>query len=648
MKSEKLSSLWTQICSTLKWAEGKDLHQRPSSFYGSIKAFRESLQLLLDDDKCALELCYFMHIQTKYVDDCKGLDDLLCKYTADLQGILNDLREFQFAKKYFQGFIINDLNKDVQGRIFRYLGLTDEQEFYKTYKDFIGAREFKFRRKRYQYDQEAKEVKFVRHEDADKFMRIGPDWVKVITKLNKYGELNEEIVPWKISEIQRDYKRFPDFLDQVQKYDDFCNEPNWLHGQYKRVHQGCFNICNPLRWIPKEGGVAASVEFLKHIFQGKGNLVLNDAGFVEHEEAYIGDPFTVALDHLTIMLRHPKHMLPVPILVSPENGTGKSTFLKWLQTIWGSNMAILGNEQFKMKFNGHYISKFIIAIDEGFLEVDKKSEKERLKQLVTADTAFLENKGMNVRQINYYGKLFISSNDADRVMKIDDGESRWFVVRVPVSKKRDPDLEAKLKEEVPAWLHYLQNRQIFHPRQDRLWFKPEWFITDQFKVIVETTKSRVDRVFEDWIREQFATYRLPVLRYALNYLTEVFNDSRNSKYRIDSIELKSYLKERLKKEPELTQRIKVPIAWEFSDDPRIEPRIIFKSMIARPYDFRAEDWLTPEQIDQWKTPILSEQDHATKQDDQQPVLSEQDHVTKQDDQQAVLEETIPFNKTTHL
>ncbi len=46
---------------TLKWAEGKDLHQRPSSFYGSIKAFRESLQLLLDDDKCALELCYFMH-----------------------------------------------------------------------------------------------------------------------------------------------------------------------------------------------------------------------------------------------------------------------------------------------------------------------------------------------------------------------------------------------------------------------------------------------------------------------------------------------------------------------------------------------------------------------------------------------------------
>ena len=117
-------------------------------------------------------------------------------------------------------------------------------------------------------------------------------------------------------------------------------------------------------------------------------------------------------------------MLPVPILVSQENGTGKSTFLKWLQLLFGSNMCILGNEQFKMKFNSHYISKFIIAVDEGFLEVDKKAEKERLKQLVTADSAYLESKGMDVRKINYYGKLIICSNDADRVMKIDEGESR--------------------------------------------------------------------------------------------------------------------------------------------------------------------------------------------------------------------------------
>jgi hypothetical protein len=175
--------------------------------------------------------------------------------------------------------------------------------------------------------------------------------------------------------------------------------------------------------------------FLKHIFQGNWKVILDDQGRVEKENAVSGDPFTVALDYLTIQYRYPKHMLPVPILVSPENGTGKSTFLKWLQMIFGTNMCILGNAQFQMKFNGHYITKYIISIDEGFLEVDKKAEKERLKQLVTADSAFVEFKGMNVRKINYYGKLIICSNDADRVMKIEDGESRWFVVKVPVLKK---------------------------------------------------------------------------------------------------------------------------------------------------------------------------------------------------------------------
>jgi hypothetical protein len=593
---------------TVKWEEGKDLYKRPANFYGSIKAFRESLQLLIDDESCPLSLAYFMHLDTKLLKEqpsIKGLDDLLCTYTSKVVEIQEDLLALNWAKKYFSGLSILDQNKDVHGRVFRYLGLTDEQEFFKTYQDYIGPREFKFKRKRYQYDQEAKEVKFVRHEDADKFMRIGPDWVKVITKLNKYGEKEEEIVPWKISEITRDYRKFPDFLEQVQKYDDFCNEPNW-NGKYQRVHEGCFNLCEPLPWKPVEGDITNSRKFLKHIFQGKGDIILSDAGLIEKEDAILGDPFTVALDYLTIMLKHPKHMLPVPILVSMENGTGKSTFLKWMQQIFKSNMCILGNEQFKMKFNGHYITKFIIAIDEGFLEVDKKAEKERLKQLVTADSAYMENKGMNVRKIPYYGKLMICSNDADRVMKIDDGESRWFVVKVPVISKddMDPDLELKLRNEVESWLHFLQNRQIFHPRCHRLWFKPEWFITDQFKIIVETTKNRIDRVFESWIKEQFMMFKTPVLRYTANFLVQVFNDPKNSKYKMDELDLKNYLASKEMKPSKESIYHKSPKGFKeviYSEGSGSEPldqspTIVWWCGTGRPYTFRAEDWLSQEDL----------------------------------------------------
>jgi hypothetical protein len=590
---------------TVTWAPDKDLHKRPASFYGSIKAFRESLQLLIENNTIALELPYFMHINTKYLNDAKGLDDLLCKYEAKQTEILNDLAQLNYSNKYFSGFPLLDQSKDVQGRIGRYLGLTDEQEFYKTYQDFIGAREFKFKRRRYIYDNEKKEVVFVRHEDADKFMRIGPDWIKVVTKLNKYGEKEEEIVPWKISEIMRDYKKFPDFLEQILKYDDFCNEPNW-NGKYQRVIEGCYNLCEPLRWSFKEGSITHSVKFLKHIFQGAGNVLLDDQGRFENEEAITGDQFTVALDYLSILLRHPKNMLPVPILVSPENGTGKSTMLKYLQLIFGSNMCILGNEQFKMKFNGHYITKYVIAIDEGFLEVDKKAEKERLKQLVTADSVYLENKGMNVRKVNYYGKLWISSNDADRVMKIDDGESRWFVVRVPVIKPedRDPDLEAKLKTEVESFLHFLHTRTIHHPRTDRLWFKPEWFITDQFKIIVETTKNRIDRVFEGWMREQFLSFKQPVLRYTATLLVKIFNDPKNSKYKIDELDLKTYLSGKGLSPTKESQYHKSPMGFKETiytegsgQEPMDQtPQITWWSGTGRYYEFRAEKWITSEEL----------------------------------------------------
>lgn len=588
---------------SLKWAEGKDLAKRANSFYGSVKAFRESLQLLLDNDKVQLEFVYFMHQKIKYMNEAKGLDDLFVKFPAKADDIKKDLLSRNFARVYFDGMAINDLSKDVQGRLYKELGLFNEQDFYKVYgPDFIGNREFRFKRRRYIYDSEKKEVVFVKHEDAEKFMRIGPDWVKVIKTINKYGDLEEELVPWKISEIQRDYaKRYPDFIDTIARYDGFCNEPSWFNGYAQSMHN-CYNVCRPLKWIPEDGSIAATVKYLKHVFQGQGNILLDDHGRFESEVTVVGDQFTVALDYLTIMLRHPKQMLPVPCLVSPENNTGKSTFLKWLQMIFGDNMCILGNAQFQMKFNGHYATKYIISIDEGFLEVDKKAEKERLKQLVTADSIYLELKGMNVRKIPYYAKIIICSNDADRLMKIDEGESRWFVVRVPViTGKKDPDLELKMKEEVKAWLHFLKNRQIVHPREDRLWFGAEKFITEQFKAIVEATKNRVDRVFEDWICEQFLLFKQPVLRYTLTYLTGVFNDPKNSKYKIDTIELKAYLEKQGMKAG-LPMRHKIPTGFDSPtlDDPF---KIFFKEEMGRAFSFVAEEWLSEAQLEEFKKPF---------------------------------------------
>jgi len=616
---------------SLRWEEKKDLAKRPESFFAAVKLFRESLELLIDDEKIPLHNVYVMHLQIKYMNDAKGLDDLLSKYPAITEDIKKDLLQFQFAKTYFSGKIINDSNKDM-ANFRKYLGLYDEQEFYKIYGDFIGAHEFLYKNKRFEYNPDKKEVEFVRHEDADKYMRIGPDWVKIVRKQNEYGHLVEEMKPWSIAEINRDYKVGKNsdfFISQLSRYDDFCNEPAW-DGTYKRFHHGCYNLCSPLKWDPEPGTFVNTYKFLKHIFGGQAELQLDpETGKLIQENAILGDQFSVALDWLSILFRYPKQMLPVPILVSKENGTGKSTFLKWLNMIFGVNMVILGNDQFKMKFNGHYITKYLIAIDEGFLDVDKKAEKERLKQLVTANTVYLENKGMNVTKVPYYGKLLISSNDADRVMKIDEGESRWFVVKVPVIPNKevkgqilldcgrklingkpidpllsyqvadiDPDLELKMMMEIPAMIHYLRERNIFHPRTGRLWFDPEHFMTDQFRVIVDATKNRIDRVFEDWIKEQFYTYRLPVLKYSIGYLTEKFNDYRNNKYKIDTLDLRTFFKNRNIEHDKKPQRFRYPEALDIPEDGSLrETKIMMcDAKPTHPYIFKIEEWISEEDL----------------------------------------------------
>lgn len=328
---------------------------------------------------------------------------------------------------------------------------------------------------------------------------------------------------------------------------------------------------------------------------------MDEQGRIVSEQAILGDSFTVALDYLTILLRFPKQKLPVLILVSPENETGKTTFLKFLRIIFGTNMCSINIDQFNSRFNAHFITKFIIAIDEAAIKIDRRVEKERLKMLVTSDEAYVEYKGMDLRRVSFYGKVIICSNEADSVLKIDQGESRWFVVRVPVPDQKDPDLELKLKEEVEAFLFFLRNRSIVHPRRNRLWFEPEWIITDQFNAIVNATKDRIDRVFEDWMRDQFKLYRLQKLQYSISHLLSIFNEGNASKYRVDKTELKAYLKRRNVASEKHAQRFKIPVSLEIPENDFADATIKFIEVNPTfPYIFYMKDWLPPEDIEEAK------------------------------------------------
>jgi hypothetical protein len=594
---------------TVRWEAGKDLAKRPNSFAQAVINFREAIQSLLDAEDCALKRAFYLHGRRELCDkNAKGLDDMFIAFPDEQEAILADLAKGTEANKYFEGKNVTTPHYD---NVRSYFGVNHkakepEKDFYLLYRKDIGIREFSFRGRRYVPDGE--EVIYLAHQDAGEFCRIGADWYKWIWQPRPGGELVRELVPWKVGEIAREYKKYPAFLDECPKFDGFTVEPNF-NGEYQRVIAKNLNLIQPIGHEARSGSIKNTLAFLKHIFTGQGSLVETETvkdgktTYGTEEKPVTADPFTIAMDWLTVLHTQPKHQLPVVILVSKDNKTGKTTFLNWLTWIYGSNATILNNDQFAMKFNSHYATKFVIGLDEAFQDLEKKAEKERLKQMVTSKEMYVERKGVDLKPVPFYGKIVMTSNDEDKVMKLDDTDTRWFVVKVPVFQKEDPDMEKKLRAEIPAWLHFLHQRQVHHPRESRLWFKPEDFITEQFKIIANATKTRLDANVEEFVKDFFLTFRVGKVQVSVKWLVQQIND--RSKYRIDEKDLREFFKNKRGLEPGTAPtRVRIPIAVDEQQlNAQGHPEITeYHTELCRPYTLLVTDWLNEKELEVFEGP----------------------------------------------
>lgn len=566
----------------INYAPEKNLYTRPNDFYYSVTNFRRVFDENLINK--IVKNVFFTHIKAKYNDTAKGFDDLVIKHKAKQKEIVDSLEKRSFGEKNVW-FVFKNLTTPDFDTLEEYFGVKNIKNFYETYKEYIGFRQFNYRGGIYKYN--GTEIKYNYHEDLRKYMRVGDKYFREVLIPNKHKQTEKHLRTWNKGEIIQDYKYFPSFIDQVPKYNAFCNIP-CNTSDYVRVHQNCYNVYEPLQHdiIPFTGNYlsfGSIVGFLKHIFQGIATV----------KENILGDHFTIALDYLTIMFQKPEQMLPVPCLVSKENNTGKTTFLKLLKAIYGENATVLGNKEFQMPFNAHYITKYLIMIDESFIEVDKKQEKERLKKLVTDDRQFLQYKGVDVGEFDFFGKVIISSNDEDRLMKIDENEQRWFINKVRPYKTEDPFLLDKMIAEIPAFLGFLATREIFHPKESRAWFKPSYIITEQQKVIAKVTRNYYEKLVDEYIREIFET--VPLLEFSCDVATIVDRINKNAKYKVESDDVRNYLKDKKGLILHNTERIKIPNRMDETDG-MTDFQINFTKKVCRYFVFKASDWLTEDEI----------------------------------------------------
>lgn len=263
-------------------------------------------------------------------------------------------------------------------------------------------------------------------------------------------------------------------LSKVLKFKGWTNEPDFLN--YREDVRGWLNLSQPLPYEPKEGDWPTIRKLFEHIF---------------------GEQLELGFDYYSLLLTRPKQLLPILVLVSEEQGTGKSTLLQFNSMLIGANAVILNVSQYSQQFNGVYAAKLIIGIDETV--ISEQFIKERLKQDSTQTSIQLRKMHSEHQTLPFYGKFILCTNREKDFVKLEREDMRFWVRKVGKIEQFDAEFFTKLKEEVPAFAHFLLHRQLSVPEPlSRMWFSPEQLKTDALELVVANSISDCAKDITIW------------------------------------------------------------------------------------------------------------------------------------------------------
>ena len=312
----------------------------------------------------------------------------------------------------------------------------------------------------------------------EKFIRVGTILYKLVRRPLISGDSVDEKIPWSYEVLRQDYGK--NNLPEIEKYDGFCIIPN--HIDYKQVHGTYLNQYEPINYEPCVGDFSHIIKFLEHIFE-------------EHIE--------LGYDYLQILYTQPTQMLPILLLVSNERGTGKTTFLRFLKMLFGKNATFNTNDDFKSQFNADWANRLLVLVDE--LLLDKMEDTEKIKNLSTAGDYKIEAKGKDRREIEFFAKFVLCSNNEKNPIIIPKEEIRFWVRKISTIEKDNISLREQMANEIPHFLHFLLNRKLSTRNESRMWFNP---------ILLETAALRkIKRYNTNKIEIEMATYCRDVMDF---------------------------------------------------------------------------------------------------------------------------------------
>ncbi len=345
------------------------------------------------------------------------------------------------------------------------------------------------------------------------YMRVGTTYYKRSPQRLLSGDYLYIIRLWSRAAINDDLSA--EDRRQIPKFDSFVTIPD--HINYTRTYEfedsngeevnkhfyGSYNLYEPLNYPPEQGTWMTTRTFLEHIF---------------------GDQFAIGLDFLTLLFQKPTQLLPILCLVSSKRSTGKTTFLNWLKAIYGCNMTINTNQDFRNQFNSGWTSKLLIGVDEVLL--DKVEDAERIKNYATTRSIKSEAKGKDKVEQEFFGKFILCSNNEDSFIHISRDEIRFWVRNIPSISNENPNLLEELINEIPAFLFELNTRSIQAKDSTRMWFTREELWTPALQKVIDGTESVVEKEIREIITETLIEYDLDKVYFTpKNLVEELLKDS---------------------------------------------------------------------------------------------------------------------------
>lgn len=562
--------LFDADCLKVEWKEDKELTTRLKSFYSALNTFNEYL-------KPHNITLYFSHIVADSED--KGIDDVLYGGRSDqklviseLEGLLTGTNE----RKYILTYLISGTSPYKIKRIF---GLDNVKTFYENNIKVLENKEFIYERNPYYADENGKLVVSWKGQQNN-YVRIGTEYYKKIVETAPNGQTEINISRWSKENINDDFSKSKEFFKMIEKCDAFTNIPENDPEKYQQIiisekdgiTSRLYNRYSPVSHVPKEGSWRTINKLLHHIFDYKN---------VVGESLY-----DFALDYIQLLYTQPIKHLPILCLVSKERGTGKTTFLNLLRAIFVENMRILDSERLMSKFNGSWAGKLIVSVDESFINMDEKNGAgNKLKMIATNATIPCEGKNKDSTEVPNISKLILCSNDEYNFVKIDMEENRYCIIKVnPIEDTRDPHMFDKMVEEIPAFLYFLKNRQLYYPEKSRLWFEETLFETEALNKIKERTESASIKHIKEVIREQFYMQEADTIKLSAKVIYNLVKDQ----YRfINPMIIKEWLKDNGFRVGTATN---FKYKYNYDDD-------IFVYEKDRCYTFKMEEFFNPLEIE---------------------------------------------------